>query len=716
MSLSGLLAAPATLLLFVADHARTLTRNRAALKYSEPALISAFGLSDSQATTLSNLTARRPVEFRLEGRRENAIDDGGALYSSVRAIRVPRTAAASSAVVLIPAIYVLRFAGQPQAMAALLAHEVAHHINRDIVLLSGLQRLISVVTIAGGGFFILQLLAAARADVAAGASWSIAVWAAAVGKSYVWLGAATVLLVLAGIRGLLVRAREALADATAEHAFGRPALETAEKLVIGRLDATAASASTLDRASALERLRSRSAFALDYLLFGAIATAMTEYTLGAVHFLAGGHPGPAELVANALFRAAGLMGTIVPLQILIRDRMAAPAAMLAVGPAMLCLAVGATLAHVGLQTLPLVLVSTLMPDGMDMVFKHEVGVLVRTVLFGTFTSASVDSLFALVAAVASVASGSWAIGFLCAALWVVASSLETMAPRQFEGIAAIAVCAAVLAPVALIGLRRLRPFDHRPVANALALAPLVLAAAAHWLGYGDINHLAAASSKAAVRWEADGDIARARQAWLTAARRSSWHADGWLALSDLEVRHGNSAAALLPAERAVLAPLTSDWGKQAMSAAQLGQVLLAGRGPGEVERARAVLETVAYKSRRSSRLPPRVVGNALYNLAAANALLGARRIDVLLLLLEALAADRSLAAEALKDADFASVHLAIAPSLQASRQQVTAALAGREWTVDDFRDVVKTHAVAPEAVADVVAAIVVSMARRTGSK
>src|SRR5262249_6928363 len=161
---------------------------------------------------------RRQVEFRLEGRPQDVIDDGGPLHSSVRAIWAPTGGSTSGAAVLVPAIYPLRFSGKPDAMAALLAHETAHHVNRDIVLLSTLRRLIAVISIVGIGFFALQLAASVRADASAGESWWVGLWAAIIGKSYSWLGAGTVLLVLAGIRSMLERAREALADAAAQQA------------------------------------------------------------------------------------------------------------------------------------------------------------------------------------------------------------------------------------------------------------------------------------------------------------------------------------------------------------------------------------------------------------------------------------------------------------------------------------------------------------------
>lgn len=597
------------------------------------------------------------VDLRIRGDPAAVIDDGLPLVVSPTAALHRVGLGREQASVVIPAAFWVRFRAHPRAFGFVLAHELAHIANGDLRLLFGARDLLLAASLVGGLAVLSRYTYSIVADVRSGAGWQAA-WAALVGTNY-----ALVTFALAGTSVFLVRLlipwREALADATAERLFGTAAREETERLLAGNGPSPEAS-------DDVRRSRPAAAAVAGALVgqpwqvaaVAFLATAGVEKLAGLLAYLRNFRidSPPWQEVAHLLATTIQDLALFGVLFLVLRTLVLANPSGTRLRALLVNLGLlvgGTAAAHLLLQTVPMVVTSTSMPEGFDQVHRHAPLPLI--------TASTASSLLE------AIAWGFWAL--LAVLLWRRGERFLALLPafllgpvQGLEVKLAPSLAGGLLAPISawavgFWGVVRLLP--DRSSARAF-VGPLALGAAgwaANAIGLGDVTPWAEASHRNAMLAYEARDLDAARAALAQAARRDPLRPTAPADLARVEAQRGDLDAAIGWADRALAAPYLHDWAQTFELLSLAAELRLTRRRDADLPAARRLYDRAVDLHRRNSRLPRSKVASTLYNAAAERSLAGDDRLAALLLLAEAAAIDGRLARAALDDPDLAALGL-----------------------------------------------------------
>lgn len=604
------------------------------------------------------------TEFRLLGNPERAPDSGGPLNDTPRAMRASSAGGKPPNLVLIPPKFWQRFQAYPEALAAVLTHELAHIGNWDIALLFDCQRALSIYVGVAVFSFVSSVVSSVLTD--ADAFSGDALLAALVGKNYLFVVCASLALTIFVVRRMHVW-REALADAHALRIFGAAALRTAERLLA---DSDPDLPMPTAHLHAPDHKRAYILTPPELLLLGCVTVATVNYLLAPLPFLASlAQPdGVAQvLLLNAaliIMRAGTFILYFFALAAVFREAFAGA---LTAGRAiwlMMLLALGALLSQLLLQTLPLIVTSVGMPARFDFIERVYPGPALLSAIFGSSSFAANWLLFAGATAFLYILSGQIFRGLVPGAVWILFAAIEChVVPTWLEGWLAVLLTAVSLIVMALPVLPALLTRLH---ALPPTLVLLVFFSAINWLGYGDIGHLASCSSQAGIRHEEANRHDKAIASVERAVGRSQPHPEAFLQLARLLMKDQAALSrAARTAEQALAAPYLQSWSTRFTALGLAGELRLSLHTPEDLAIARKYFADAEAMWRQNSRIPALGVAQALYNQACVLALLEPGSPSAAAHLLESLtvadvaspAASSRLAKLALQDSDLASLDL-----------------------------------------------------------
>ncbi|MCI5179068.1 MAG: hypothetical protein D3911_07060 [Candidatus Electrothrix sp. AW3_4] len=588
------------------------------------------------------------VEIRVSG-GDNIINDSGKkTLTSPLSLKFENP---ERLIIGFSALFRQRFRQDPQAFSAVLVHELAHFQNRDADWLNGIKRLLLAVIAIIAMTWILDMYISIASDTTSGWDWQ-ALQASLAGKNFIVTQLVLVAALSAYVRWI-TKWREALADRIAITVCGETALQSAEKIIQGD-DAKA------ERPSPGERQQALNLTWREILLLGFTVNAASEYGAGPFSYLSRFFLQESSLshylehIAPALMNLLGFLGFFAVLRIISLN--AGKSAPKNIPIAANILIVGAVIGHMLLQILPLLVTSVAMPEGYDYAYFHDPVKVVLGGLINESLSVSFTVLLAAFGALIHIYRQSIWIGIAPGILFVFSTTIEsTFFPEVAEGWISLGV-------MILFVFLTLRPklrlkFGYvGPMSNWM---PMIILSSLMWLGYGDVNHLAACSSQAAVRLADKGEMTAAILTAQRAAKRAPFMADGWMHLAAMFAHTPERLdEAINASERAVNTPFTSAWETQFKTRILAGDLRLQRRHSDDIEQALkhyAFAENLWY---HNSRLPRKFAASLLYNEACALLLAKEDPKEAVIRLLEAIALNPNLAQSIASDPDLTGLHLA----------------------------------------------------------
>ena len=522
----------------------------AKLKYAIP-ISKTTGLLAPILQNLSNFTSLASTNFAIDGNIETTVDTGHPLLLAPVAFVQTDILLRQRRWIVIPALFFTRYIKYPSAFRAVLAHELAHFENRDIMLLFGMQQLLQ----AAGIVLLIGNFTSLLSSVIADGNFAPTTIAASVaGKSYLF---ANVFFIFA-LRVLVVQMeswREALADITAINACKPQDLLIAEQL----LHSNPPHRLTDSIQRRVGSARKRMALVLtprEIFFIGWVISAVKDSALG---LFAQSDATAASIACTAILSGGLYFGFFAALITPVGGVVTTKRWVSFACKRSLVLSLGAILATVCLQTVPLIITSVMMPQGYDGAFRYDAEPLLLSGVVTTTISCLVTAFFALIAAWISVSLDNSLWGILLGLAWTIFEPAEEFFFPEFtEGAVAPLVVATAIIVLVLRFSGKLYPVS---LADYVLLIPFVAATVVFWAGYGDVNHLSTCSNAVATEKARSGAplteiIAPAKRA----AERAPFHASGWLYLADImQGQPGYARDAATNAENALRAPYLSSW-------------------------------------------------------------------------------------------------------------------------------------------------------------
>jgi hypothetical protein len=504
--------------------------------------------------------------------------------------------------ILVDGAFMQRFRVYPDALCAVLLHEVAHHVNRDHWLLFDLRRLLLATAVIA----VLQFVASVAGGIVGTGHEPAALLAVLSGKSYglALLAAAFACLAMARASH---RWREALADAFAARRVGDAAVQQAERL----LHDSATGGPNAARSHAPLQATAYLLTPAYVALLGGLVGMLADMLGGRIFVWVGAH-GDAGYFVSLLtldgLMVAGFGSVLVTCANLSRDR-ADRIALLA--RATLCLVAGAVAARLLLQSAPLAF-SSLMPSGYVAPFTHDIGRLLLSESIGATTMYASRAATLFVGALALYGGAPAITAWLPALTFAAVAAFEYIAFASLTyGFAAYAAGAAA----ATMLVARYRVVASLRTGPAMLLAMLCAAGLA---GAGHTTHLASCLSRAAADAGQRGDRITAHRLFEYAARASRWHGEGWAALAITSATDADFRQAARWMTRAAQAPLDSDNAETFLRWGSAGSFWLhVGNNTETTRAARAAFGQAATHWPRMGKTDNAAAAEVFYNAACA---------------------------------------------------------------------------------------------------
>jgi Zn-dependent protease with chaperone function len=584
------------------------------------------------------------IALFLLGDPDKVSDPGGKIVASPRVVRAYELRPYKH-VLLFPALAYTRLSGDPEALDAVLAHEVAHVLHRDLRILGGLDELLQAtlwfVPLAIGVSFIGSVVI----DIRAGAEAAPAVLASLLGKSSVLVLPLLILASLAVLR-LVETYREALADAFASEVVGAAALSRAERKLIG------------DDANS----RAWRRVGLHDLLHASSLAGMFGFTIGA---FSGYLPSPfaywhSILVETSWIRLPVHVAFVVSSTIIIYAgayslsrilTSSASSSIIGADDALKRLALFGVFVVLGsmiTQTLPLMLSAAPIFDQFTNISRHYARPLFVASLAETVTLVVSCTVVGAICALSDSKRETVTWG-LVGAITVAVGQIEgDLFPQYTLGLASFVIGSILLGFPARNALRYVRKVS--PITLAIPLFSVLLVIGS-WFGLGGPGCLAAsldgAASFAVSRNEFDRAITLTRAATYFAPLTPS----GFLRLAKLQLRQdGLTDDAVVSAERALHAPYLNSWNEHFETLVVDSTARLKRRHPSDWSMASTYLASARDLWRRNDRLDKHIALILYYD----SAIVSCHDDEVLMALtyfLTALAyADKTTRAEAANQA------------------------------------------------------------------
>ncbi len=532
-------------------------------------------------------------------------------------------------VIVFPTIFRQRFLSNPKAFEAVLSHELAHLQNKDFELLEAIKKLLFYIIVVLCFSFVVELYFSISADTNGKFNDLKAIQASLVGKNYIF-AEISLIASLFFYKKSIENWREALADYVATNISKDSALESAEKIIIG-------SSKKLDRPSAKKRKQALTLTWREIILLGFSTIVISEYAIAGLVYIANILlPSTATTYLSAINPAlADFISYICFFYILRILANSTETYKLLARDANLLL-IGGIIGHTLTQTLPLLITSIAMPDGYDKAYFHDP----EKLFFGSLITESLSISFVVLFSVIGVliSRANIVAGIVLGVIWMILTFLEsTFFPEILEGWLSIIVA------LVFISLFLLPKFKINILLQPSLFSwfPIIALIFLFWLGYGDVNHLAACSTQAAVYMEKNGKMIEALAVYQRAANHAPMVADGWMQLSASFIRNNNIDQAITASERAIATPFTSNWETIFQSQILAGDLRLQRRKNDDVNQALKHYEIAQNLWYHSSRLPRNIGINLLINEACALSLIKADKSQIISRLIEALVINNS---------------------------------------------------------------------------
>jgi hypothetical protein len=547
---------------------------------------------------LHHLFQQGQTELRLLGDPDFVVDPGGRVTASPRVIPAARLGNCRY-IVLLPALAFTRLRGDSEALDAVLAHELAHVLHRDLRMLAGSEVFLRVTLWFVPIAVAIAVVGSAMTDIAAGEDTGAALLASILGKSSIAVLPLLIVLSIAMLR-FAESYREALADAFAVKVVGAAALARAERVL-----------SANDQGA-----RAWSAFDPIVVLYAWQLIAMFGFAIGALY---GYLPSPLAYWHSTLPTTSSLrlplsvafatVGTLVMYgavfglaYILTSDRSSR-----AITTDTVCsrLALFVTFAVIGglvTQTLPLMLSAAPIFDRFPDVARHDAFPLLIADLADSVTSivacTAVGTMCAMMAK-----SGRARLWFLLGGVVMLAGQVEpALAPQYTFGLASFFFGTILLAGPAWNVLKRAKTASPTTIAMALVAAFII---GGSWFGLGGPGCIATSLEAAAEVASANGDAHRAIYFATLATRFSRLNAAGFLELARLQLASQTfSRDAITSTEQALRAPYLHNWNERFDALVAAATAHLERRDPSDWVLARDYLASARDLWRRNTRLDP----------------------------------------------------------------------------------------------------------------
>lgn len=600
------------------------------------------------------------VGLRIRGRIESVRDSGKRINISPRSYKI-----SGQRFLIFSALTFKRLQTNPNALSAVLAHELAHFQNKDMEWLSLSKRLLWATASLFLVYYLLSIYDSVIHDMAVSPSVSVwpAIQAAVVGKSFGFTGFFTLALMAIYVRTLNLW-REALADYAAVTSQGEQALRDAERLMHGdNKDSSPELARS--RPDQSERSKAITLTARHWLLLGAVISIVASNLNSQFSYIGTSsdmnQPWSelSQWIAVALNGLLPYLGFAWLLNIFVTasletSRKKVMAKYLTL-PCLFLIA-GAATGNFFTRVVPLGLQAIAMPEGHDLLNMHDpLSLFITTTLSSISTNAWLITL-ALLGVVGSVTTGLKFVRWLPGLVWIAFSIVEQ---RFFPSLLlgsitpfAIFILAAMIVVVAYRS--KDFSFDYSWI-SILGLASI------YWAGLGDINHLAATSHRAAKEAESRGDWDSAVALHSKAVLHSPGLPKTKLPLVFAMFKSGNTDKAIEASESVVESPFMHSWEEKFTALTLTASLHFHRRSPSNLQRADELYAKAEWYWRRNALLEVKLPGvgvEMLYNQSCIKLLTNKKpTLRSIAGLIEALILDPSIAVTLLNDKDLRSLNL-----------------------------------------------------------
>jgi hypothetical protein len=606
---------------------------------------------------LRRLLERARIELYVLGDPDRVVDPGGRVTASPRVFPMYGEEKTRYAV-MIPALALTRLHNDAEALDAVLAHEAAHVLHRDLRLLAGFANFLRVTLWFVPVAVAITIGTSVITDIRAGADAGSSILAGVLGKSSVVVLPLLILVSIAMLQ-FAEAYREALADAFAVETVGASGLARAERVL------------SVDDHDA----RSWGKFGSTEVLYSWRLIAMYGFAIGATDGylpspLAYWHgtllgESPLRLPLSVAFSAISVLilygGAYGLAYILTSERLKSWITTDFITKRLALFAFCAIIGGVVTQTLPLMLSAAPIFDRFPNISRHDA----LPLLLANFTDSGTTIVACtLVAALCAMATraGRWQLWFVLGGIVLLVGQVEPMlAPQYTLGLAAFVIGTILMAPPAW---RAIKSRKDAGTVTAVGTVVAALVIIGSWFGLGGPGCLAvsleAASEAASKRGDAERAISLARQAtWY-----ASLNATGFLELARLQLASNSSVPdAIKSSEWALRAPYLHDWSEHFNSLVTAATAHLERRNASDWTRARDLLSTARDMWERNTRLDAQNGVILQYNSAVMSCHDGADPLTALIYVVTALgyvaddARAASVAHTAIDDPDLACMSL-----------------------------------------------------------
>ena len=524
------------------------------------------------------------------------IDQGGSITASPR-VMAATGSEESSYVILVPALSFVRLRGDKEALEAVLSHEVAHVIQRDLRILAGLDSFVRTTLWFVPIAIAVTVANSTLTDVREGANVGSALLASLLGKSSIAVLPLLTLLSLAMLR-FTEEYREALADSFAGRIVNEQALARAEKVLSG----------------GNPNIRPWGTFGHSEVLYSLRLVAMYGFSIGALYGYA---PSPIAYLHSILPAQSSLR---LPLSvafaalaiftiyaaafglasILTSEKSPTQMTDSAISRRLLLFAALTVVGGLVTQTLPLMLSALPIFDRFPDIARHDAFPLLVANFTDSATSVTASVLTGALCAMAA-REGRTTLWFSVGAVVILAGEIEpALAPQYTYGIACFAVGAILMAYPMWKAMKRLKNASVTTVSTAAAAAVITIGS---WFGLGGPGCIAVSLEAASASASRAGDLKRAIYLESLATRFAPLNATGFLSVARLQLTNPTySKDSIVSAEHALQAPYLNDWNERFDVLVTAATSHLERRDPSDWNRAEDLLAAAHNLWNRNTRL------------------------------------------------------------------------------------------------------------------
>lgn len=644
---------------------------------------------------LKNVKGFDSLEYRIIGEPKFKNYDNNSLteIDSPEILQLKR-----DSVITIPASFLIQFYHYPKELAAVLIHEIAHFLNKDIFLLYDVRRFIKAVIIVSSIYILTSLIHSIVIDSnSLKESVLLSIYAAIIGKSYYFFGILFVLILLYIIQKKIEIWREAMADQEAINVCGISSLENAEKLLISQ-----DGYSKVTRPTTIHRDKSLTLSSFWIIVAGIIINIISSRVVGQFAYL-DMELGYDNLLSNVIISCitpfvifAGFYYVLIVIaKNAINNKKSIISSTLTVS---ILLILGASIGNIVFDVIPLIITSMGMPEGFDFIKRHDEGKLLISSIVDSLLTNSYYIFLPLICSWIAIKIDNIKTGFIVIILWILLSSIEVyFIPYIMKGWFAILVIVLTFILLILINYRKIFQTIRKFRREDLLFLPLIALTIAHFAGYGDSSHFAVVNSHAGHQKWKEGKIAEAIYYLTKAANYAKRVPQGWIDLAKILSYNKNSKEAINSAEKAF--SLASSWDSKLEALSIITSERLYLRTIKDLEIAKFYFIEAEKLWRNNSRLSRELVASILYNFACLKAIYEKDITESSIYLLESIALNSKLSSQIDNDPDLALLTIKIKSiNLHFSKEELNVMNSKSNIDVPTLRNLINKGIITPTSI------------------